>query len=327
MIFRHKKLVATLVLVVQGLGGVAAKAGAAEVPDETVVRSGFSRKKADSDSELSTEIGDEIDPVSWKLTHGTRLWFPFIGGAALLAGLAAFVRHRLLSSGKVMVEDINSEPVIDIPITTTPIVDHENTKLDTGPKFPTMLNTFGEPFRSIKEWYNNIDEIRKGLVFILFLGSEGYKLELLELLIDEDLKNFCERFWPNVGVKIKKLRMLLYSGRAEFNKKSCGHCFSNNMFFLVIGNEDDDAMAHAESYYENFVSESDKKIPCVFILKIIDFASQKITKEQVKDFAIQKAKDRQWFFYEANAKTGESNLVIWSGAEELAPAPVPAPPA
>jgi hypothetical protein len=321
MIFRHKKLVATLALASQGLGGVAAKAGAAEASAETVVISGFSRNEADSDSVPLPEASVETGPASRKLTHGTRLGIPLVGGAALLAGLAVFVRHRLLSSGKVKVDAINSEPVNDIPITSAPIVDLENPQLDTGPKFPTMLNTFGEPFRSINEWYANIKETRKGLVTILFLGREENKLELLELLIGEDLKSFCELYWPNVGVKIKVLRILLYSAGAEFNSKSCGHSYSNNMFFLVVGNEDDDAMAHAESYYENFVSESNKKIPCVFILKIIDFASQTITKEQVKDFAMQKAKDRQWFLYEASAKTGESNLIAWSGAEEPAPAP------
>jgi hypothetical protein len=114
MIFRHKKLVATLALASQGFGGFAAKVGAAEVPDETaetVVRSGFSRKKAGSDSELSTETGVETGPASRTVPRAVKLGIPLVGEAALLAVLAAFVGHKLFSSGK----SVEGEKLIQLP--------------------------------------------------------------------------------------------------------------------------------------------------------------------------------------------------------------------
>jgi hypothetical protein len=95
MFFRHKKLVATLALASQGLGGFggfAAKAGAAEASDEaaeTVVSSGVDRNEADSDSVPLPETGDESGLASRTVPHGAELVIPLVGGAALLAVIVA----------------------------------------------------------------------------------------------------------------------------------------------------------------------------------------------------------------------------------------------
>jgi signal recognition particle receptor subunit beta len=321
MIFRHKKLVAMLALAVQGISGVAAKVGAAKVgaaealdeAAETVVSSGVDRYEADSDSVPLPETGDESGLASRTVPRAAKLVIPFVGGAALLAGLAAFVGYRLFQS--------------IVPKGFTQVfTDIRTVREVLGSRLSLLLDIFRCPYRHLQNFFKL--ETREEIGMRAKIGVVGDACSGKDLIfLNKDGNYVVSDYVPSVGVDFfvckngnSRLTFWVFAGN-DLDQLTIGIYLRDvDAIFVVISVEDRSPAETAEKWVKLCGLYIDSDVPFVFILNKTDLESD----YSVDHGFIKKIKNLMgstpWFIYTASAKNNTSDFVAWTRTEEPAPA-------
>jgi hypothetical protein len=328
MNFRHKKLVAMLALASQGLGGFggfAAKADATEAPDEaaeTVVSIGFSLNEADSDSVPLPETGDETGPASRTVPRAAKLVIPLVGGAALLAGLAAFVGYRIFQS---IVPKWFTQVFTDTP------GDSPDPSIRTvcevlGSRLSLLLDIFGRPYRSLLHFFRL--EGRADNSFQSNICVVGNVRSGKDSIVSKALgKTEMIEYVPSFGVSFETLYVRqcevffwVVAGGKDNHKYIPGHLRNADAVFVVISLEENAPADTAEQWFNICKPNIGSDVPFVFILNKTDLKSGYSVDVNTIDTIRKFMGSTPWFIYTASAINNTSEFVAWSGVEEPAPA-------
>jgi signal recognition particle receptor subunit beta len=305
MNFRHKKLVAMLALAVQGFGGFggfAAKADATEVPDEaaeTVVSSGVDRNDADPDSVPLPEKGDESGLASRTVPRAVKLGIPLVGGAALLAGLAAYAVHKLFRSRK-SVEGGETNPF-------------------SLKRYSLTLDIAGNPHNSLTDWYDFIMKYLAdaGINILIWGPYSSGKTSLIQRMLRGIFIQTIEHTlcYARFSLSTKRKTSYIYdaSGNSLYYKSILRLVKKADLVIYVLNCYEPYTKEYLYHDFNVLLSNLKRKKPIMVVLNKCDLDNPAVTSDEIRAVLEDKIKNREWLLYEASAKTGESRLLGWSG--------------
>jgi GTPase SAR1 family protein len=260
------------------------------------------------------EASDETGLASRIVPRAAKLGIPLVGGAALLAGLAAFVGHKLFSS--------RTNPELSNLNGTTPggspVPSLRTVCKVLGSKLSLLLDISGRPFRHLQNFFKL--ETREEIGMGANIGVVGNACSGKDLIfLNKDGDYVVSDYVASIGTTLfickngnSQLAFWVVGGD-DLNQTLLGLYLRDvDAIFVVISVEDISPAETAEKWVQLCGPYIDSDVPFVFILNKTDLKS-----DYSVDYGFIKTiknlmGSTPWFIYTASAKNNTSDFVAWS---------------